>query len=96
LTGRSNPRTQSGGFSALETGRLFCDRQTLQTVFPVLAERVGNLGQVVRFQDNPFSWSDAMQHDPGLKLVVLTHSSAGKVWALRFDRAAVKLTPMAD
>ncbi|MDD4891642.1 MAG: hypothetical protein PHU85_17120, partial [Phycisphaerae bacterium] len=48
----------------------------------------------VEFKGNPFSWSDALAYDPELKLVVLNNSSAGKVWAMKFDRKTVKMEPM--
>jgi hypothetical protein len=46
--------------------------------------------------NKPFSWSDALAYDPELKLVLLNNSSAKKVWAMRFDRAAAKLEEMVD
>jgi len=39
-------------------------------------------GKEVAFKTPPFSWSDAMQYDPALKLVLLNNSSAYKVWAV--------------
>jgi hypothetical protein len=53
-------------------------------------------GKPVEFKGGPFSWSDAMHYDPALKLVLLNNSSAGKVWALRFDRAAAALEEIKD
>jgi hypothetical protein len=46
------------------------------------------------FKGNPFSWSDALAYDPELKLVLLNNSSAGKVWAMKFDRKTAKMEPM--
>ncbi|HUT34265.1 MAG TPA: kelch repeat-containing protein [Planctomycetota bacterium] len=48
-------------------------------------------GKPVAFKDNPFSWSDALCYDPGLKLVVLNNSSDYKVWVLKFDRKAARM-----
>jgi len=50
----------------------------------------------VEFKEGPFSWSDAMAYDPQLKLVLLNHSSARKVWALRFDRQTALLEEVKD
>jgi hypothetical protein len=48
----------------------------------------------VEFTGSPFSWSDALAYDPELKLVLLNNSSAGKVWAMKFDRKSAKMEPM--
>jgi len=53
--------------------------------------KFGEKGKPVEFKENPFSWSDALAYDPELKLILLNHSSASKVWALRFDRASARL-----
>lgn len=45
----------------------------------------------VELKAGTFSWSDALRYDPKLKLTVLNHSSARKVWVLKFDRKTVKL-----
>ena len=42
------------------------------------------------------SWSDAMAYDPELKLALINNSSAQKVWALKFDRKAAKLTEITE
>ena len=51
-------------------------------------------GKPVSFKKNPFSFSDAIKYDPGLKLVLLNNSSRRKVWALKFDRKAAELVEM--
>ncbi len=53
-------------------------------------------GKPVAFKDSPFSWSDAMDYDPELKLVFLNNSSSYKVWALKFDRKSAKLTELKE
>jgi hypothetical protein len=53
-------------------------------------------GKAVRFQTPPFSWSDAMQYDSALNVVLLNNSSAFKVWVMRFDRRKAKLTAIAE
>ncbi len=54
------------------------------------------MGKDVQFKDKTFSWSDALQYDPTLKIVLLNNSSERKVWAMKFDRKTVKLTEMTD
>jgi hypothetical protein len=49
-------------------------------------------GEPVEFKESPFSWSDAVGYDPELNLVLLNNSSAQRVWAMRFDRKAAKMT----
>jgi len=53
-------------------------------------------GKDVEFKDSPFGLSDAMAYDPELKIVLINQSSAYKVWAMKFDRASVKLTEIAN
>ncbi|MFW6158105.1 MAG: kelch repeat-containing protein [Planctomycetota bacterium] len=38
-----------------------------------------------------FSWHSALRYDPELELVLLNHSSARRVWALKFDRTTAKM-----
>lgn len=53
-------------------------------------------GKPVRFDESPFGWSDALRFDPQLKLVLLNHSKARKVWALPFDGASAKLEEISE
>ena len=53
-------------------------------------------GKTVEFKEPPFSWADALAYDPELKLVLLNNSGAAKVWALKFDRQAAKLTEIPE
>lgn len=53
-------------------------------------------GKPVEFKQPPFSWSDALNYDPELKLLVLNNSSARKVWLMKFDRKAARLEEMKD
>ena len=49
-----------------------------------------------QLKDSPFSWSDALCYDPGLKLVLLNNSSAYKVWALKFDRKTAAMVEITE
>jgi hypothetical protein len=51
-------------------------------------------GKDVAFRKNPFNHSDALAYDPKLKLCLINNSSAQKVWALKFDKAAAKPVEM--
>jgi len=53
-------------------------------------------GKPVEFKDPPFSWSDALCYDPGLKLVLLNNSSACKVWALKLDRKTARMVEITE
>jgi len=53
-------------------------------------------GKQAQFTDKTFSWSDALAYDPALKLVLLNNSSAQAVWAMKFDPATARLSPMAE
>lgn len=53
-------------------------------------------GKPVEFKDSPFSWSDALRYDPGLKLVLLNNSSARRVWVMKFDRKTARMEEMSD
>jgi hypothetical protein len=53
-------------------------------------------GKPAEFRTPPFSWSDALNYDPKLKLLVLNNSSARKVWLMKFDRKTAKLEEMKD
>ena len=51
-------------------------------------------GEGISFENSPFSWSDALQYDPKLDLILLNNSSARKIWALKFDHRTANLTEM--
>ena len=53
-------------------------------------------GKPVEFTTPPFSWSDSLNYDPTLKLLVLHNSSARKVWLMKFERKTAKLDEMKD
>jgi hypothetical protein len=53
-------------------------------------------GKPVEFKNKPFSYSDALAHDPKLNVAILNNSSAHKVWALRFDLKTARLEEMKD
>ncbi len=47
--------------------------------------------KAVKFDQSPFSWSDALRYDPKLDLALLNNSRAQKVWCMRFDRKTAKM-----
>ena len=53
-------------------------------------------GKLVEFKQPPFSWSDALNYDPKLNLLVLNNSSARKVWLMKFDRKTANLEEIKD